>query len=97
MENSVDCERTCLFKVPDLDLHCLHRLWQLNTDISTRNVTCLFQLTVADIALYNVFDSRLMEAPYALDPYPRLKANRKATESHPRIAAYLKNRKRTDL
>ena len=57
----------------------------------------VFQLTVADLAVYNIFDTRVMNDPEALDSYPSLKANRKATESNPRIAAYLKVRKHTDV
>ena len=51
---------------------------------------------MADLALYNTFDTRLMRDPGALDAFPLLKAHRKTVESLPRIADYLANRKHTD-
>ena len=88
--NSEDRDQMPRFAASDHGLHCL---------LSCFNI-CLFyvfQLTVADLAVYNIFDTRVMNDPEALDPYPSLKANRKATESNPRIAAYLKVRKHTDV
>ena len=53
----------------------------------------LFQVSLADIAVYTVFDTPLMQVPTLMDSYLKLKAHRKMIEGFPKLAQYVKNRK----
>ena len=57
----------------------------------------MFQLTVADLAVYCAFDSLCMKAADFLDSYPKLKAHRERVGAVPKLAEYVKNRKPTDI
>ena len=56
-----------------------------------------FQLTLADLAVYNAFDTPVMQVPSMLDSYPKMKAHRAMVGGVPKLAEYVKNRKKTDI
>ena len=58
---------------------------------------CIFQLTVADLAVYNGFDTPLQNFPTAMDKYPKLKAQRAMISALPKIQEYLTTRKHSDI
>ncbi|CAF1276447.1 unnamed protein product [Rotaria sp. Silwood1] len=54
-------------------------------------------LTFADLHVYDVLENILEIDANLLDQYPWLKTNRQEVAKHPNIAAYLKNRPRTEF
>ena len=55
------------------------------------------QLTMADLAVHDIFTTFLQKNKSILDKYPKLLANRKAVEANPKLAEYLKERPETIL
>ena len=56
-----------------------------------------FQLSLADLAVFNGFDTPVMNYPDILDKYPKVKAHRAMVGGLPKLAEYIKNRKKTDI
>ncbi|WAR25197.1 HPGDS-like protein [Mya arenaria] len=54
-------------------------------------------LTVADLALYAVFDTPLQNVPNMMDKTPKLKAHRAMIEAIPKINEYISKREKTDI
>ncbi|KAK3581299.1 hypothetical protein CHS0354_033034 [Potamilus streckersoni] len=54
-------------------------------------------LSLADLAVLDVFDTPLQMYPSLLDKSPALQAHRKLLESSPKLDDYLKSRKKTDI
>ena len=56
-----------------------------------------FQLTVADLAVYNAFDTPTQNNPNLMDSYTKLKAHRTMVANVPAINSYTKARTQTDV
>lgn len=54
-------------------------------------------LTIADMAVYDVLVTLLMKDPKCLAKYPKLEANYKMVEQHPKLSKYLKTRPVVDI
>jgi len=54
-------------------------------------------VTLADLAIVDGFDTPAQNNDKLLDSFPKLKAHREAIRAIPTLAAYLKDRKRTDI
>nr|AGU68336.1 sigma class glutathione S-transferase [Sinohyriopsis cumingii] len=54
-------------------------------------------LSLADLAVLDLFDTPLQMYPSLLDKSPALQAHRKLLESSPKLDEYLKSRKKTDI
>jgi len=55
-----------------------------------------FQLTTADLAVYDITETILKKNPIALDKFPEIQKMRKAVEANAKVKAYLSTRKATD-
>ena len=64
-----------------------------NLNFAYLDLYFIFQVSLADIAVYTVFDTPLIQVPTLMDLYPKLKAHRKMIEGFPKLAEYVKNRK----
>lgn len=53
------------------------------------------RISLADLALFNAVDNALVEAPKALDPFPRLKTHFELVAERPRVKAYLASSRRS--
>jgi len=57
----------------------------------------LFQLTAADLSIFNGFETPLLSHPKLLDSHPKLKAHRVLIAAIPSLSSYIKSRKHYDL
>ena len=52
---------------------------------------------MADLAVHDLLTTFLQRNKNILDKYPKIQANRKAVEAHPKLAEYLKERPETEI
>ena len=57
----------------------------------------MFQLTAADLAIFNGFETPLLSQPKLLDKYPKMKVHRATIAAIPSLKTYIRSRTHSDL